>query len=197
MNSKKTDLKGYHKTQTVLFFVVIAFALGCFSGVLLTIIKTESPVSSSAIDNHGNEVQKMLEALTKEASENPKDHVVWAQLGNIYFDSDQYDKAIGAYEKSLALVPDNPGVLTDLGIMYRRNGNPEKSIACFDRAIKADPEHEMARLNKGIVFMHDLKERDLALKVWEDLVDINPLAMASKEQSVDELIRHYKEHEKE
>lgn len=77
--------------------------------------------------------------------------------------------------------------------MYRRSGQPRKAIEKFEAATAANPQHEMSRLNKGIVLMHDIGDREGAIKAWEDLLEINPVAMASKDQSVDELVTHYKE----
>ncbi|GKT28943.1 tetratricopeptide repeat protein, partial [Aduncisulcus paluster] len=52
---------------------------------------------------------------TKNLLESQPDSVnLWTKLGNLYFDTDQYANAIDAYNKSLALEPDNAHVLTDL-----------------------------------------------------------------------------------
>jgi len=76
---------------------------------------------------------------------------------------------------------------------YRRSGQPRKAIEKFDKAVAVDPKHETARFNKGIVLMHDLGDRDGAIRTWEDLLEINPLAMAGNNQSVDQMVKHYKE----
>ena len=44
--------------------------------------------------------------------------------------------------------------------------------------------------------MHDLKDRDGAIRSWEELLEMNPLAMAPDGRSVDQLIQHYREHVK-
>ena len=41
--------------------------------------------------------------------------------------------------------------------------------------------------------MHDLGDREGAIESWEELLEINPAAMAGKDQSVDQLVAHYKE----
>ncbi len=193
---KKNIQSGYMKNQTVLILAIVIFLAGVVSGVFLSVIRTESLNSSPSTKNVGRDFAKEIEELKAKAAQNPQDAIVWTQLGNIYFDTDQYHLAIQAYEKSVKIDSHNPNVLTDLGIMYRRSGKPDQAITYLDKAIKADPKHEMSRLNKGIILMNDLKRRDQALKVWEDLLDINPLAMASKDQSVDEMIKHYREHVK-
>lgn len=41
--------------------------------------------------------------------------------------------------------------------------------------------------------MHDLGDREGAIRAWEDLLEINPLAMAGNNQSVDQIVKHFKE----
>ena len=41
--------------------------------------------------------------------------------------------------------------------------------------------------------MHDLKDQNGAIKVWEELLEVNPLSMAGNDQSVDQLIKHFRE----
>lgn len=169
------------------------FLLGFFAGAGFAIYQTGSspgaaPTASAGIDYAAR--AKMLEA---EVARNPTNTQAWIQLGHVYFDTGRHARAIDAYQKALALKPDNADVLTDLGIMYRRSGQPQRAIETFDRAVAVDPRHETARLNKGIVLLHDLGDRQGAIRTWEALLEINPLAMASADQSVDQMIRHYRE----
>jgi tetratricopeptide (TPR) repeat protein len=79
--------------------------------------------------------------------------------------------------------------------MYRRANRPEDAVREFERAIAIDPKLENAYFNKGIVLLHDLDDRKGAIRAWEALLEINPVAMAPNGQSVDELIVHYRQHE--
>ncbi|HMK66794.1 MAG TPA: tetratricopeptide repeat protein, partial [Thermodesulfobacteriota bacterium] len=134
----------------------------------------------------------MMSWLEKKTIENPSDIDSWTKLGDLYFDSNNYDKAINAYNKSLKLKPDNPDVLTDLGVMYQRMGNPDSAIKSFDKAIEINPRHETSRFNKGIVLLHDLNDREAALKAWEELLKINPDAKTSGGQLVSDLVKQLK-----
>jgi tetratricopeptide (TPR) repeat protein len=115
------------------------------------------------------------------------------QLGHQYFDADQPDKAISAYEKALAIGPQSADIWTDLGVMYRRTGNPQKAVEAFDHAMQIDPGHEISRFNKGIVLFHDLEDAQGALDAWESLLAINPSAKSAAGQSVRELVDHIKQ----
>ncbi|MCG6908875.1 MAG: tetratricopeptide repeat protein [Deltaproteobacteria bacterium] len=195
MEAKNTKIEGYVKSQTVVILVILALAVGFVGGIALTIYKLDAETSFSrqhSQQNKPGDRDGMLAALEKEVKRNPQNADAWVQLGHLYFDRDEYKKAIFAYEKSLELAPDNTNVLTDLGIMYRRSGNPRKAVELFDRVIAIDPQEQNARFNKGVVLLHDLKDKAGAIAAWEGLLEINPVAMAPNGQSVDELIQQYK-----
>ncbi len=194
--SKKTDTNHVRK-ETFWLVTLLALAVGFFGGVMFGVFKSdtgnvaERPASSPVQAPDPGRADRIV-ALETETRTNPANPESWIELGNLYFDADQYQKAIDAYRKSLDINPNNPNVWTDLGVMYRRNGNPQMAIESFDRAIELDPKHEVSRMNKGIVLLHDLQDTDGALKAWEGLLEINPVAVAPTGKSVDEIVQQLK-----
>ena len=180
--------------STMYGVVFVALAIGFFAGVMFSVYRTgtrvpqRAPVAQAPVA--ANSAQ--LDALVKETAQNPQNVAAWTDLGNLYFDSNQFDKAIWAYKKSLGLKPDNPNVWTDMGVMYRRKGQPQDAVKSFEEAIRIDPKHEVSRFNKGIVLLHDLDKPQEGIRAWEELLKINPFAMAPGGKSVDELITIYK-----
>jgi tetratricopeptide (TPR) repeat protein len=83
--------------------------------------------------------------------------------------------------------------MTDMGVMYRRSGQPLKAIEAFDKAVIIDPRHEIARFNKGIVYMHDLNDHISAIQAWEELISINPQAKAPNGQLIKVMVEKLKE----
>jgi len=181
--------------STLIGVAVLCLAVGFLGGVVFSIYKSTgaAPVAApkATQPDVGDRAQE-LDRLTKETAQNPGNGAAWAQLGNLYFDTNIPDKAIWAYQKSLEIDPANPNIWTDLGVMYRRNNQPQEAIKAFDEAIRLDPKHEPSRFNKGIVQLHDLNDPVAGIKTWEDLLAINPLAMAPNGKSVDELVAIYK-----
>jgi cytochrome c-type biogenesis protein CcmH/NrfG len=139
------------------------------------------------------QVAAQILKLEQYLKNNPEDAAAWTQIGNLFFDSNQPDNAIDAYEKSLAIEPGKVEVLTDLGVMYRRNKQPQKAIEMFDKVIALDPGFETARFNKGIVLMHDLNDLEAGIKAWEELVKVNPMATTPNGESLDAMIRRIKD----
>ena len=176
--------------QTLMTSIVIALMVGFFGGIVFSAYKMDSgvPAGTSSGMPQDDQRARMMQALTERVRQNPQDVDSWIQLGHLYFDNNAFSEAIAAYEKALALAPNNAPVRTDLGVMYRRAKRPEDAIREFDRAIAIDPQLEQPRFNKGIVLLHDLGDREGAVKAWEGLLEINPLAKAPNGQTVDELV---------
>jgi len=192
--TKETNNDQYVRKETLWLVSLLALAVGFFGGVMFGIYKSDTgaPVASSpapaAVAGGGNRIA----SLEMKTVQNPQNVQAWIELGNAFFDSDQYEKAIQAYTKALELKPDNANVLTDMGVMYRRAGKPQEAINAFERAMAVDPKHEVSRFNKGIVLLHDLKDTQAAIKAWEELLEVNPVAMTPSGQSVDQMISQMK-----
>jgi cytochrome c-type biogenesis protein CcmH/NrfG len=189
------------KKETMWMVASIALVVGFLGGVVFGVYKSgtgtsvqESMLSQPAEKEQGASVESTAQIfeLEKRTSESPDNVAAWIDLGNLYFDTGNYEKAITAYNKALELNPDNADVMNDLGVMYRRNGQPKKAIEAFDKAIKIDPGHETVRFNKGIVLMHDLNDLEGTIQAWEELVKINPAAISPTGQPVENLVENLK-----
>jgi tetratricopeptide (TPR) repeat protein len=130
-----------------------------------------------------------LEAKAKAA---PGEAKAWVELGNAAFDADLPERAIPAYETALKLSPNLPDVWVDLGVMYRETGQAQKAVEAFDHAFLLDSRHEISRLNKGIVLLHDVNDPAGAIRAWEQLLAINPQARTPSGQGVAELVKELK-----
>lgn len=173
----------YVRRTTMLIVGVISLAVGFIGGIIYKNIAAgpKTDVRKETIDQRLTQSQSpqtqqagQLLELRKKVANNPQDAQTWADLGNLYFDINEYDNAINAYKKHLELNPQNANVWTDLGVMYRRSGRSAEAIQAFSKAIEFEPRHQQSRFNKGIVLMYDMKDQQAAIKVWEDLLTVNP-----------------------
>ena len=185
----------YVRKETFLMVTLLALAVGFFGGIVFAVFKSDSktPIQGAPAASQSARIAE----FERETRANPTSADAWAELGNAYFDSNQFEKSISAYKKSLELNPNNADVWTDLGIMYRRSDKPEEAIKAFDQAIAVDPKHEVSRMNKGIVLLHDLKDINGAIKAWEGLLAVNPIAMAPNGISVDQMVTQLKKQQAE
>lgn len=197
MAKQAKDRTKYVKQHTLLITALVAFLGGVFIGAYLfgpgvsekTSLPPQQPaqIQSFPAEQHGR-----ILALEKQATLNPESVEIWTQLGNLYFDSNNFVKAIRAYQKSLELDPNNANVWTDMGVMYRRSGQPTEAIKAFDRAIEIDPSHETSRFNKGVVLMHDLNDSKNAIRAWEELHKVNPFYRAPSGEPLKQMIADLK-----
>ncbi len=113
-------------------------------------------------------------ALENTAGQNPKDVSSRVQLGNMYFDAEQYSQAIKWYEQAFALNPKDANVSTDLGVAYYYTNQSDKALAQFDQSLSIDPKHIKTLLNVGIVRAFGKQDFSGAGKAWQQVVDISP-----------------------
>jgi len=128
-------------------------------------------------------------AAEDKAAKNPNDPAVWYDLGNVYFDAEMPDRAIAAYQKSLALNPGQPNVWTDMGVMLRVQHKPSEAIKAFEQALELDPKHEQARLNIGVVKLFDLEDKAGAIAAWQALLAQDPEARMPDGKRVADMLK--------
>jgi len=183
------------KKESALLIGLACLLIGFLGGIVFSIYKSPAPapsVEQQAQQDMAQQLAARIVSLEQEVAANPKNEAALIQLGHAYYDTNQPPKAIEAYSKALAINPNNPDVLTDMGVMYRQNGQPQKAIEAFDKAIELNPKHEQARFNKGVVLLYDLNDKENALKVWQELVEIDPAAKTPNNILVSDIIDQVK-----
>jgi len=115
-----------------------------------------------------------VKALQASAAQNPKDLQSRVQLGNIFFDGEQYPQAITWYEQALALAPNDTNVSTDLGVAYYYTNQADRALAQFDHSLAIDPKHIKTLLNVGIVRAFGKQDLAGAGRAWQQVVDLSP-----------------------
>jgi cytochrome c-type biogenesis protein CcmH/NrfG len=115
-----------------------------------------------------------VSALQDEAAKNPKDARPRVQLGNIFFDGEQYAQSITWYEQALAIDPRDANVSTDLGVAYYYTNQADRALQQFDHSLSIDPKHVKTLLNIGIVRAFGKQDLAAAGKAWQQVVDLAP-----------------------
>lgn len=122
----------------------------------------------------GTSVDAQVAALQQAVAREPKNARAWIDLGNLYFDTKQPQRAIDAYAKALELQPNNPDVITDQGVMYREIGSFDKAAANFKKANQIAPTHMQSLFNLGVVQAFDLKDTKAAVQTWNKVIATSP-----------------------
>jgi tetratricopeptide (TPR) repeat protein len=127
------------------------------------------------------EILRKIEALVKKTVAEPKNHEAWCLLGNSYFDADLPDEAIAAYNKALALRPDDTNILNDQGAMYRQQGDFASALENFEKAVKIDPYNLESLYNSGYVYAFDLNNIPKALKIWKQYLELDKISETARQ----------------
>jgi cytochrome c-type biogenesis protein CcmH/NrfG len=114
---------------------------------------------------------KALEGVAAQDASNVQSRV---QLGNMFFDAEQYPQAITWYEQAIKINPNDPNVSTDLGVAYYYTNQPDRALAQFDHSLKVDPRHIKTLLNVGIVRAFGKQDLPGAARAWQQVVDLSP-----------------------
>lgn len=167
--------------------LIAGFALlaGLLGGVLVTMLvkdkgRQEVPAIPSGSGTPTDYTRRIAEA-EKIVARDPGNLNAWISLGNDYFDTEQSQKAISAYQKALDIEPNNPNVLTDQGIMYRKLGWYDKALTNFEKAQKLDPNHLQSLYNMGVVYASDLKKPDKAITAWNRYLELDTTSPTARQ----------------
>lgn len=115
-----------------------------------------------------------IASLRAAAQQNPRNPQPRIELGNLYFDAEQYDEAIKWYEEALKLDPRNVNVSTDLGVSYYYTNQPDRALAQFEQSLRLDPTHTKTILNVGIVRAFGKQDLAGAMEAWQRVVELAP-----------------------
>ena len=163
--------------------IIVAFLIGFILGAVggIKFYGAQKGETSSGTSESGlaspqakaslvQEIAQLEEALKRD----PENLQALISLGNAYFDTNQYNKAIETYQKALKIDPKNADVRTDIGIMYRSIKDYDSAVREFRQAAKDNPSHVNSRFNLAIVLQNDKKDIPAAVVAWEDFLRVAP-----------------------
>lgn len=118
----------------------------------------------------------VLDNLTARLKEQPNDMEGWVMLGRTYAMMQRFPEAKSAYEKALAMVPDDAELLTDYAdvVAMTNNGSlmgqPQELI---NKALRLDPKNPKALALAGTVEFEQKRFKQAAI-YWEQLLALVP-----------------------
>jgi hypothetical protein len=115
------------------------------------------------------QVQRYRQALAA----NPGDVQANIGLGNLLFDSGQWEKAIDHYSKALEKEPRNADVRVDRAIAYHSLNQDPKAKEELIAVTRSHPEHRNAWLNLGVVSAN-MEDNATAIRAWEQYLKLDP-----------------------
>ncbi len=124
------------------------------------------------------EMQKMADTqagpLIEKLKADPANEGLLENIGNIYYDAQQYPTAIDYYQRALKAQPANTGVRTDMATAYWYTGDADTAIKEFQKSLSYEPNKPNTLFNLGIVEWQGKMDIDKATAAWQKLLDTNP-----------------------
>ncbi|MGA2979382.1 MAG: tetratricopeptide repeat protein [Terriglobales bacterium] len=124
------------------------------------------------------EMQKMADTqagpLIEKLKADPTNAGLLENIGNVYYDAQQFPTAIDYYQRALKVNPANTGVRTDMATAYWYTGNADTAIAEFQKSLSYEPNKANTLFNLGIVEWQGKMDIDKAVATWQKLLDTNP-----------------------
>jgi len=126
------------------------------------------PSGAGAGPGAGTEGGRIAE-LTRALDRDPENPEILMDLGNAYYDREDWDRAVAAYEKARRKAPKNPNLLSDLGAAHRNRGEFELAEAFFQKAREANPDHWESLLNWLLLEAYDRRDARAAQALFDEV----------------------------
>ncbi|ODT75619.1 MAG: c-type cytochrome biogenesis protein CcmI [Nitrosomonadales bacterium SCN 54-20] len=185
-------------TVTALALPVLAVSLYLAIGntkALLPQPAVEHPSMSAGEGQGGHpDFSSVMENLIAKLEENPDNVEGWLMLGRTYAMMQRFNEAKEAYEKALALTPEDSAIITDYADIVAMTNNGSlvgKPTELIKKALSLDPNNPKALALAGTAEFEEKRYKEAA-RYWEKLAALIPPSEAELVQSVKDSIAEAK-----
>lgn len=136
----------------------------------------QMPMSSMSEEGGHQNFSSVLDNLTARLRDQPDDIEGWIMLGRTYAIMQRFDEAKGAYEKVLALAPEDAELITDYADIVAMTNNGSlmgKPLELINKALRLDPKNPKALALAGTAEFEQKRFKQAAA-YWEQLLALIP-----------------------
>jgi tetratricopeptide (TPR) repeat protein len=138
-----------------------------------TDMKVEDLIESAREAGDAGNLQ-LAEVLLERATQvDPKNKFAWNNLGLIYFQMRQDDKAIASFQKQIEVNPYDEYAYNNLGRVYWNDRKYEDAVKAFNTQIENNPLDKFAHANLGAMYS-EWHKYDLAVPELEKAASLTP-----------------------
>ena len=116
---------------------------------------------------------KAMDTFTRMISAKPPRPTSFFNLGVLYGEMGNFQRAVSAYQMVFDMNPDHSNALYNLGNIYRDQGRLSDALKMYERAIKADPRKSNAFLSIGTIFERQGKPEN-AKESFQKAIKVDP-----------------------
>jgi Flp pilus assembly protein TadD len=124
-----------------------------------------------------NDLETAMNIFSGVLEKDPKDYVVWTEVGTLYFKKSQLDNAEACYFKAIALKKDYPVALLNLGKLYVERNQWDNAILVLTNAVSAAPDSADAHHYLGESYLQ-AKKGSLAVFHLNEAIKLEPESKA-------------------
>ncbi len=148
-----------------LLVALIGAAAGSFGTYLALLSKLERP---PALDSPPPAPGPTLSVPPLELTAGVPPAQADRNLGNFYYDQNDWAQAIRYYESAIRQGSDDADIRTDLGNAYQFSGHPDDALAQYVTAQRLNPNHEFSLFNQGGLYLERLNQPAKAVEIWNE-----------------------------
>ncbi|MCK4733511.1 MAG: tetratricopeptide repeat protein, partial [Methanophagales archaeon] len=119
------------------------------------------------LEEYGKKIE-FLEAFGVQLK--PEDYL---SRGNDFYQSNEYELALKAYDKAIELKPDFAEAWNNRGVALGKLGRYDEALKAHDKAIELKPDYAEAWNNRGVE-LGKLDRYDEALKAYDKAIELKP-----------------------
>jgi tetratricopeptide (TPR) repeat protein len=139
--------------------------------------------------------------LREVVERNPRLAEGWFELGRALIEVRDFAGSREAFDRSLELLPDEPGAFVNQAIALRQSGKAREALNPLQRAIQIKPDYALAYFHLGQTY-GELGESDRARSAFQEVIRLEPRnpdplihigILASREGDIDGAIRWFRQ----
>lgn len=113
--------------------------------------------------------QEVIQVYLLAIQAQPKDASTYVEIGNIYYNQQNYNEALTWYTRADQIKPYYPNTVYHIGETYYQQGLCEKAISTFDQVTHLEPKNARAYYYQAQC-LYSLGEADLAINTLESAI---------------------------
>jgi cytochrome c-type biogenesis protein CcmH len=168
LNAPKTPLKNQAYDKKLAFVFIIGMPLAILG---LYFLLGNPAAIEVAQDPQAKQIQEMVTQLEQKLKQDPNNASGWMFLGRSYAVMNRIPEAKMAYQKAIALEPQNADLLADLAdlVSFQNKNINAEAMQYIGQALKINPKNVKALALRGSAYF-DQKNYPLAIQDWTSAI---------------------------
>jgi tetratricopeptide (TPR) repeat protein len=118
--------------------------------------------------------EEAIRLFQEAATQDPTQHVIYANLADAYSQTRKYNEAAESYKKAIELKPDEPAYYNNIGIVYGNAGKIDEAIQNLQKAAELNPPGAaQSYYNLGAVLTNRGRTNEAAT-AFKKAIEFNP-----------------------